>query len=134
MNYNGQKKDLRLHVVKGNGLTLLGRDWLSEIQLDWNNILHVKTVCTNDKLKNILSKYGSIFRDGIGKVKGVNASLTLKKDAKPKFLKARPVPYALKPKIEQELENLKRQGIISKANTSDWATPIVPVVKPNGQI
>ena len=81
-----------------------------------------------------LSKYGSIFRDGIGKVKGVKASLTLKKDAKPKFLKARPVPYALKPKIEQELENLERQGIISKANTSDWATPIVPVVKPNGQI
>ena len=134
VNYKGQKKDLRLHVVKGNGSTLLGRDWLSEIQLDWNNILHVKTVSTNDKLKNVLSKYGSIFSDGIGKVKGVKASLTLKKDAKPKFLKARPVPYALKPKIEQELENLERQGIISKANTSDWATPIVPVVKPNGQI
>ena len=89
---------------------------------------------TNDKLINNLSKYGSIFRDGIGKVKGVKASLTLKKDAKPKFLKARPVPYALKPKIEQELENLERQGIVSKANTSDWATPIVLVVKPNGQI
>ena len=134
MNYKGQKKDLRLHVVKGNGSTLLGRDWLSEIQLDWNNILHVKTVSTNDKLKNVLSNYGSIFSDGIGKVKGVKASLTLKTDAKPKFLKARPVPYALKPKIEQELENLEKQGIISKANTSDWATPIVPIVKPNGQI
>ena len=54
VNYNGQKKDLRIHVVKGNGSTLLGRDWLSEIQLDWNNILHVKSASTNDKLKNIV--------------------------------------------------------------------------------
>ena len=92
---------------------MLGRDWLSEIQLDWNNIQHVKTVSANYKLKNILSKYGSLFSDGIGKVKGVKASRTLKKYAKPKFRKARPVPYALKPIIEQKKENLERQGIIS---------------------
>ncbi|XP_052223951.1 uncharacterized protein K02A2.6-like [Dreissena polymorpha] len=40
----------------------------------------------------------------------------------------------LKPKIEKELDSLESQGIISKVDTSEWATPIVPVVKGNGDV
>ncbi|XP_052244615.1 uncharacterized protein K02A2.6-like [Dreissena polymorpha] len=39
----------------------------------------------------------------------------------------------MKPKKESELDSLERQGISSKVNTSRWATPIVPVLKSNGQ-
>lgn len=45
-----------------------------------------------------------------------------------------PVPFALKPKIESELERLVKSGVLVKTEFSDWATPIVPVVKPNGNI
>ena len=41
-------------------------------------------------------------------------------------------PYS--PKIEKELNNLESQGIITKVDSSKWATPIVPVVKGNGDI
>ena len=42
--------------------------------------------------------------------------------------------YALKGKVEQELERLESTGIISPVEFADWAAPIVPVVKTDGTI
>ena len=39
--YNGQSAQLPLVVVGCSGPTLLGRDWLSQIRLDWHQIHHV---------------------------------------------------------------------------------------------
>ncbi|CAC5407785.1 unnamed protein product [Mytilus coruscus] len=48
--------------------------------------------------------------------------------------KARPLPYALKDKVEMELERLEKEGQIQQVEFSDWAAPKVPVVKENGSI
>ncbi|RUS70453.1 hypothetical protein EGW08_021782 [Elysia chlorotica] len=45
------------------------------------------------------------------------------------LLSARHPPYALRSAIEDELERLKNADIIEKVEFSDWATPIVPVLK-----
>jgi hypothetical protein len=42
--------------------------------------------------------------------------------------------YAMKPKVENELDNLIERGIISPVTYSEWATPIVPVVKGDGSV
>ena len=55
-------------------------------------------------------------------------------DVNPVFCKARPVPYALKPLVEQELANLEKDGVISPIAFSDWAAPIVPVLKSNRSV
>lgn len=55
-------------------------------------------------------------------------------DAKPVFLKARTVPYSLRTKVEQELEKLQNDGIIEPISHSNWATPIVPAIKKNGNV
>ena len=50
-------------------------------------------------------------------------------DASPRFCRARPVPYALRDKVEAELERLQKEGIIQPVQFADWAASIVPVVK-----
>ena len=41
---------------------------------------------------------------------------------------------AMKEKVEEDLDRLERIGVISKVETSEWATPTVPVRKPNGSV
>jgi len=42
----------------------------------------------------------------------VTAHLKLKENATPQFFKPRPVPFALKEKIAEELKRLERVGIL----------------------
>ena len=46
----------------------------------------------------------------------------------------RPVPYILRSRVDQALEKLEVAGIIEPADFSEWAAPIVPVVKRDGTI
>ena len=56
----------------------------------------------------------------LGKVQGTTAKF---------IFPARPVPYALRVKVERELDCLQADGVIEPIQFCDWATPIVPVVK-----
>ena len=60
--------------------------------------------------------------------------LALKEGAKPRFWRPRPVPFALKDVIEKELNSLQSAGIIEPVVYSEWAAPIVPVLKKNGRM
>ena len=72
--------------------------------------------------------------DEIGTLRGTKARLSLKTNSKPVLHKARPAPYALCPKIDDELQQLEQTGIIYKIEWSEWASPVVLVVKQNGDI
>ena len=54
-------------------------------------------------------------------------------DGKPIFYKARPVPFALRQKVE-ELNRLENLGVVKKAHWSNWVSPIVCVPKKDGSI
>lgn len=70
----------------------------------------------------------------MGKFKYKKIQLETKNNIKPIFLKPRRVPFALKEKIEAELDNLKKVKGNNKARNNEYGTPLVPVLKPNGQI
>ena len=132
--YEDQQHDLKAIIVQGNGPNLLGRDWLQVIRLDWSQILHTSSPEPHLSLENISAKYADVFTEGLGTLKGVKAKIYVDPEAQPKYVKARSVPYLLKKNVEFELERLEREGIISPVEFSEWAAPIVPVMKPNGAV
>ena len=58
----------------------------------------------------------------------------VKEGARPRFCKARPVPFALKAAIDRKLDRLENEGILEPVTYSEWAAPVVPVPKTEGQI
>ncbi|XP_054279273.1 uncharacterized protein K02A2.6-like [Macrosteles quadrilineatus] len=124
----------KLYIVDDNLDAIFGRDWLREVQLDWAELKAVQQYPKVGGLDNLLEKFKDVFEPGIGKIPDQLGHLQLVDGARPVFMKARPVPYALKLKVEQELDRLEEAGIISKTQESEWGTPIVPVVKPNGDV
>ena len=70
-----------------------------------------------------------LFSPVLGHCVTMKATLILNDDATPKFRKPRKLPFALKPVVADELDHLKKQGVIKKIPHSDWATPIVVVRK-----
>ena len=127
--YGEQEAKLPILVVPGNGPLLLGRNWLKLIRLNWPKIKKISL-----DLDTLLSKYKNLFKDELGTVQNYQVKLYVKPEAPPRFRKARAVPYALKEPIEQELERLEHLKIIEKVNHSEWAAPVVPVLKPDGHI
>ena len=123
---------LDLLVVEGSGPSLLGRDWLSKMQLNWKEIHKVHT--KQASLEEILTDHSNLLKDELGTIKGTSAKLHINPDARPRFFRPRSVPYALRTRVNQALEKLQAEGIIEPVEFSEWAAPIVPVVKRDGTI
>ena len=133
--YCQQHMELPLVVVEGSGPSLLGRNWLQKITLDWKSIKQVQTSpSTVTSLDKLLDKNKDLFKEGLGTMRGIEARLSIKEDAVPKFCRARAAPYALRQSIEEDLKRLGRIDAIEKISYSDWATPVVPVPKSDGSV
>ena len=134
--HNQQSELLPIVIVADEGPPLIGRNWLRKIRLDWKTIGAVAKSSESSKqsLQKLLSKYAALFQDEAGTIESCEAKLYLKSEAKPKFFKPRPVPFALKSAVDQELDRLEAAGIIQSVPTSEWAAPIVVVPKKDGQI
>lgn len=135
-----------LAVLDCPGPNLCGRDLISAFNRLGVPVLH-STAGREDKLlhvtsagsgngdvKRCLKEYEDLFKPGLGLLKGQPVRFHLKERAVPKFVKARPVPYALRNKVTEELDRLVSEGVLSPVASSEWATPLVPVVKRNGGI
>ena len=64
----------------------------------------------------------------------VRASIHVDKDAQPLFFKPRSLLYAMRSKVDAEIDRLIQEGIIEPVDFSQWAAPIVPVLKPDGSV
>ena len=128
------KKVLPLLVVKEEGPNLLGRNWLSDIKIDWSIFLIGSREDTEEKLSTVLQEYSDVFKDEPGVLQNVHVDFHIDKNVKPIFMKARQPPISMKMGIEEELDRLQREGIIESVKFSNWATPIVPILKSDGSI
>ena len=123
--YKQQSAKLPLLVVHEDGLSLLGRNWLSQLKLDWQEIHHLSTT----PLHTLLDKYDSVFQEGLGTLKDFKARIYVDPEAKPRYCKARSVPYAMRQMIEGELARLVEEGTLEPVQFASLVAPIVSVLK-----
>ncbi|XP_063534490.1 uncharacterized protein K02A2.6-like [Cydia strobilella] len=128
-------KPLELYVVDQGKEPLLGRMWLRELGFKLDELAcHDVEVTARFDLNELNSRYREVFEEGLGRYTGGEVSLRVREGARPVFLRARPLAYALREPVERALDQLERDGVITPVDSSDWATPIVPVVKTDGTI
>ena len=137
---DGKSLKVPLYVIGEKGKhypSLLRRDWLGQVKLDWQRIFGVKNVQTNSGIPNSLeeeiAKY-AVFKEERGCIEKVKVKLELEEGANPKLYKPRPVLFAIKDKVGEELNKMVNDGVLEKVDYSNWATPIVPVRKPSGEV
>ncbi|UYV73747.1 hypothetical protein LAZ67_11000696, partial [Cordylochernes scorpioides] len=138
VSYKNYQEKLPL-IVTGqfnNQTPLLGRNWIRILKADWPNC--VFDICNNinviSNLELFLEVYKRVFENKDLPIQGIKGSISLRPNAKPKFFKFRPVPFSIKEKIDKELDRLEKSQIIEKVNASDWSTPLVTVIKSNGEL
>ena len=97
--YKHQQARLPLLVAKGKGPSLIGRDWLHTLRLDWKEINAIYK--SKSDLDILLEQYSDVFGSQLGELQGIEADIQVDCQAVPKFHKPRSVPYILKDKIEK---------------------------------
>ena len=136
---------LPLYVIKGSGVNLLGRNWMALMQLNWENIFEQlqehnpnkeKVNCVNiqKELETVTNKYPNVFSEKLGTIKGAQAKINVITNSKPKFMKARTVPFAMEAAVELETERMENERILNTVMFSEWTSPIVIVPKSDGRL
>ena len=128
---DGQQEKLSLLIVDGDGPSLLGRDWLRKLRVNWCQLNQIRHT---EELQRILDNHNSVFKEDLGNISGIRASIPVDPMASPRFFRARTVPFALREKVEQEIIRLQELGVIEPVRFADWAAPVVPLVKSDGGV
>ncbi len=62
---------------------VFGRNWLSSLRVNWQEI---DCVCSGELQGVLQQKHSAMFEVGLGTLKGFQAKISIDPDAKPKFL------------------------------------------------
>ncbi|KAJ0171735.1 hypothetical protein K1T71_012498 [Dendrolimus kikuchii] len=128
--YRGLTKRLELFIIEGGTTSLLGRQWLTELNIkipsfsNCHNVIVPKQIPRD--VNNLLCRFKELFSGGLGRFTGGKATLRVRVGAQPVFQRARPLPFALRDRVDAELDAMLRDGIIEPVDCSDWASPLVP--------
>ena len=79
-------------------------------------------------LLTVLDKYSDVFSDKPGLYQGVQHSIPVSPDFRPRRLKEYKIPEKIKPEVMRQIQELLDLGIIQKSN-SPMASPLVCILK-----
>uniref|UniRef100_A0A1I8BHK6 RNA-directed DNA polymerase n=1 Tax=Meloidogyne hapla TaxID=6305 RepID=A0A1I8BHK6_MELHA len=138
---NGVEENLLVYVTKEK-MNLFGLPWIVnfEKRLGYpivTSILQneIKSMVKNNELVYVVESNSPENPDRIKKqIHKMKAHLHLKSEAKPVFVRARPVPIGVKKAVEDEIDRLLSIGAINPIEFANWAAPILAVKKANGKI
>lgn len=148
--YKSKVLNLNLFVGNNNMPCILGRDWLNQFNLwppklasitdehETQDIYVQNSKITFENVSEaeqyIRKRFAEVFTPGWGDFKGEEIILKIKPEAKPKCLPVRRVPFALRDKVTNEIIRLLKNGRIEPVKHSQWGTPVVPILKPDGSV
>ena len=112
-------------MLAGEGLTLLGCDWIQHVRLDWPSDQNYK----RQFFAAVTTAFEAIFKEELGTFTGDKVTIHIDSSVVPKFCKARPSPYSIKEVVEKELQRLENLGVIKPVKSLKWAIPIISVLK-----
>ena len=121
-------------VVKGSGRLLLGKNTAEKL-----GVLRVgPDVCsltTEGSDADIREKYREVFT-GVGKLKDFQLKLHIKDDVTPVAQPVRRLPFGLRAKVDEKLDELVTKDIIEEVthNPTEWVSPLVVFLKADGYI
>jgi hypothetical protein len=124
--FNGGKLyKLRIYVVKGNHANLLSRTTSYDMGILTVNVPEINDVAITK----------TVFGE-VGIMNTTPVTIKLKDDAEPYNVGTpRTVPIPLIPKVEAEIKNMERLGVIKKiSEPTDWCSPMSLVSKKNGSL
>lgn len=142
---NGRIAEGRLIVLKtiGEFRPLLGRDLMFTFYPNWKNsfanhgsIQNLQINCEHEEaISMIRKKYANVFSNDLSKpISGFEADLVFKSDQQPIFRKPYQVPYKIKEKFLEHLDGLEKQGIITPIKASEWAAPVIAILKKDNEL
>lgn len=140
---NGKHKQT-LYIINEGGHPILGREWMyalgmwplkfaENIPSENQNIKYIYDV-HRSHVEELQTEFPEVFSEGFGLFKHGCLSLKVKANTVPKFLHPRKVPFAKQPKLELTIYRLVDNKVLVPIEYSEWGTPIVPVIKSNGEI
>ena len=126
-----QARSLELIVVAGDRPSLSGKNWLTHLKLDWQQIAWISQLADlNNRLHLLIKKHEEFSKQELRNVNTFVAKLEVCKDAVAKFCKARAVPFMINKAVDQELNRLMSCDILKPVMHSDWVAPLHVVVVP----
>lgn len=141
----GSRALFDLHVLerKIKKLPLMGRDMIDALRMDMGPFYRgtpkvaelSRCESVERRLQKVLQENSDLFRPELGTFTKRKAELKFREDKPvPVFRRARPVPHALRPKVEATLETMVKQKVVTPIEHSEWASPLVIVPKPGGKL
>lgn len=107
---------------------------VQSVQHSQSNDVKVKSSHEGEQVSQLVSQLQNEFKlvfngQSNACIKVVQVDLKLIEDSTPIFHRAYELPYALRNKVESELNKMVREDILTKVTTTNWASPIVVVPK-----
>ena len=127
--YNSYQVHQSLYVVGNHNSNLCGKNLMQKVGIFLSGIDDLSRVNNiTGEVSDLLDNYQV---DANNPISGIVADIHVRGESIPKFSKPRSVPFHYKPMVEEALNKMVDEKVIEPINHSQWAAPIVTVLKPD---
>jgi len=137
LEFGGKACDCEVLIVP-KGRPILGRDALAGLGVSINCASRTCEVNGIDKLNlgggHIVERFGKVFSDKLGLVKGYQHRVKMKNEVRPVQQKLRRLPIMTRQAVKEEIDKLLETGVIEPIEASEWVSAVVVVAKKNGRV